>query len=101
MNNETARHNQADIDYLFDISEQPEATVLSPLEQKKKLREAQNVNRGHPRKGETRPRLKQINITCLHTSSEELDDISLSTGKTKRSLMEEAIRFLTRKYSHV
>lgn len=93
--------NQAEIDNLFDVSLQAEIKALSPIEQLKKLREAQNVNRGHPRKGETRPSLKQINITCLRTSSEELDGISLSTGKTKRSLMEEAIRFLIRKYQHL
>lgn len=101
MNNEIVQHKQADVDNLFDITKQAETTSLSIIEQKKRLREAQNVNRGHPRKGETRPGLKQINITCRLTSSEELDGSSLKTGKTKRSLMEEAIRYLSRKYQHM
>lgn len=93
-------HKQADLDNLFDVDAQVETKVLSPIEQMKKLRDAQNVNRGHPRKGEKRPELKQINITCLEQSSEELNILSLKTGKTKRSLMEEAISHLTRKYKH-
>lgn len=71
----------------------------SPEEQRKRLRKAQNVNRGHPRKGETRDALKQINVCCLENISEQFTDLSLKTGKTKRTLLEEAITNLIRKYS--
>lgn len=77
---------------------QGESSPLSKEEKQKRLRAAQNVNRGHPRKGEQREPMKQINITCPISSSEELDSISFRTGKTKRSLMEEAIKHLARKY---
>ena len=63
----------------------------TPEEQRKILREAQNVNRGHPRKGETREELKQVNVSCLASIGEQFTDLSLKTGKTKRSLLEEAI----------
>ena len=71
----------------------------TPEEQRKILREAQNVNRGHPRKGETREELRQINVSCLASIGEQFTDLSLKTGKTKRSLLEEAIMHLVRKYS--
>ena len=71
----------------------------TPEEQKKILREAQNVNRGHPRKGETREELRQINVSCLASIGEQFTDLSLKTGKTKRSLLEEAITHLVRKYA--
>ena len=71
----------------------------TPEEQRKILREAQNVNRGHPRKGETREELKQINVSCLASIGEQFTDLSLKTGKTKRSLLEEAITHLVRKYA--
>ena len=71
----------------------------TPEEQRKILREAQNVNRGHPRKGETREELKQINVSCLASIGEQLTDLSLKTGRTKRALLEEAITHLVRKYA--
>ena len=95
------KHKQADIDNLFDVDVPAETKAISSSEQEIKLKEAQDVNRGRPRKGEKRPKLKQINITCLKQSSEELNILSLKTGKTKRSLMEEAISHLTRKYKHI
>ena len=73
---------------------------LSPEEQRKRLRNAQNINRGHPRKGEKREVLKQINVSCLQNISEQFTDLSLKTGKTKRTLLEEALRNLIRKYAH-
>ena len=74
-------------------------TPLSLEEQRKRLRNAQNVNRGHPRKGETREELRQINVSCLLTVSDQFTEISLKTGKTKRTLMEEAIKHLIKKYA--
>ena len=74
-------------------------TPVSPDEQRKRLRDAQNVNRGHPRKGEIREELRQINVSCLPTYSDQFTDISLKTGKTKRTLLEEAIKHLVKKYS--
>ena len=71
----------------------------TPEEQRKILREAQNVNRGHPRKGETREDLKQINVSCLASIGEQFTDLSLKTGRTKRALLEEAITHLVRKYA--
>ena len=71
----------------------------TPEEQRKILREAQNVNRGHPRKGETREELKQINVSCLASIGEQFTDLSLKTGRTKRALLEEAITHLIRKYA--
>jgi predicted transcriptional regulator len=41
------------------------------------------------------PAMRRTRFTA---SSEELDSISFKTGKTKRSLMEEAIKHLARKY---
>ena len=81
---------------------QDETDILpppSPEEQRKRLRNAQNINRGHPRKGEKRESLKQINVSCLENISEQFTDLSLKTGKTKRTLLEEAINNLIRKYS--
>lgn len=75
-------------------------TPLSLEEQRKRLRNAQNVNRGHPRKGEKREVLKQINVSCIENISEQFTDLSLKTGKTKRTLLEEALRNLIRKYAH-
>ena len=72
---------------------------LSTDEKRKRLRAAQNVNRGHPQKGEHREPLKQINVSCLHTVGETFTEISLKTGKTKRALMEEAIKILDRRYA--
>ena len=71
----------------------------TPEEQRKILREAQNVNRGHPRKGETREELKQINVSCLASIGEQFTDLSLKTGRTKRALLEEAIALLLPKYA--
>ena len=71
----------------------------TPEEQRKILLEAQNVNRGHPRKGETREELRQINVSCLASIGEQFTDLSLKTGKTKRTLLEEAITHLVRKYA--
>ncbi len=70
----------------------------TPEEQWKILREAQNANRGHPRKGETREELRQINVSCLASIGEQFTDLSLKTGRTKRALLEEAIALLLRKY---
>lgn len=42
----------------------------TPEEQRKILREAHNVNRGHPRKGETHEGLRQINDSCLASIGE-------------------------------
>lgn len=93
--------------YLKDVDaflgpEQPcdKETPLSPEEQRNRLRDAQNINRGHPRKGETREVLKQINVRCLESISEQFTDLSLRTGKTKRTLLEEAVRHIIRKYAH-
>ncbi len=97
------KQNNRDINAILgfdESSDNPESNrLLSKEEKMKRLREAQNVNRGHPRKGEEREPMKQINITCPISSSEELDSISFKTGKTKRSLMEEAIKHLARKYA--
>ena len=71
----------------------------TPEEQRKILREAQNVNRGHPRKGETREELRQINVSCLASLGEQFTNLSLKTGRTKRALLEEAITHLIRKYA--
>ena len=74
----------------------------TPEEQRKILRDAQNVNRGHPRKGEkgeTREELRQINVSCLASIGEQFTDLSLKTGRTKRTLLEEAITHLVRKYA--
>ena len=75
-----------------------DTVLLTPEEKSKKLRKAQNANRGHPRKGETRETLQQINVSCLSSISEQFTDLSLRTSKTKRMLMEEAILYLIRKY---
>ena len=92
-----------DVDILLGIDNTTDGnepgTPISPEEQRKRLRSAQNVNRGHPRKGEKREVLKQINVSCLLTFSNQLTEISLKTGKTKRALMEEAIKHLTKKYA--
>lgn len=71
----------------------------TPQEQRKILREAQNVNRGHPRKGEMREELRQINVSCLASLGEQFTNLSLKTGRTKRALLEEAITHLIRKYA--
>lgn len=99
-------YNQADeidINSIIGIDTLPDETNLllltSPEEQLKRLRNAQNVNRGHPRKGETREELKQINVSCQMAFSDQFTDISIKTGKTKRTLLEEAIKYLTKKYS--
>ena len=71
----------------------------TPQEQRKILREAQNVNRGHPRKGEMREELRQINVSCLASLGEQFTNLSLKTGRTKRPLLEKAITHLIRKYA--
>lgn len=104
MNPNNNYPNDEDVDYILGIDtsqgrNEPE-TPISPEEQRKRLRKAQNVNRGHPRKGETREVIKQINVSCLEAISEQFTDLSLKTGKTKRTLLEEALRHLIRRYSH-
>lgn len=82
---------------------QDETDILpppSPEEQRKRLRNAQNINRGHPRKGEKRQELKQVNVSCLSSLGEQFTELSLKTGKTKRTLLEEALINLIRRYSH-
>ena len=74
------------------------APELSLEEKREKLKLARNANRGHPRKGESRPRLRQLNTRCSDSIVGELDKISLNSGKTKRALLEEAINVLKRKY---
>ena len=103
MNPNDNTPSDKDVDILLGLDTStgelgPEKPV-SPEEQRKRLRNAQNVNRGHPRKGETREELRQINVSCLLTFSEQFTDISLKTGKTKRMLMEEAIKHLIKKYA--
>lgn len=92
-----------DVDILLGIDNTTDGnepgTPISPEEQRKRLRSAQNANRGHPRKGETHEKLRQINVSCLLTFSDLFTDISLKTGKTKRTLLEEAIKHLVKKYS--
>ena len=95
MKNKT---NQKDIDSILGVDSIRPNINLSRDEQKKRLREAQNAKRGHPRKGETREALRQINVSCPAKVCEDFDHISLSSGKTKRALLEEAIRHLSRKY---
>lgn len=93
-----------DVDILLGIDNTTDGnesgTPISPEEQRKRLRDAQNVNRGHPRKGEKREVLKQINVSCIENISEQFTDLSLKTGKTKRTLLEEALRHIIRKYAH-
>lgn len=95
--------SEEDINSILGIDTAKDVTTtlppLSPEEQSKRLRDAQNVNRGHPRKGEIREELRQINVSCLPTYSDQFTDISLKTGKTKRTLLEEAIKHLIKKYS--
>ena len=95
--------SEEDINSILGIDTAKDVTTthppLSPEEQRKRLRDAQNVNRGHPRKGEIREELRQINVSCLPTYSDQFTDISLKTGKTKRTLLEEAIKHLIKKYS--
>lgn len=97
-------HNEEDINSILGIDTAKDVTTTlpppSPEEQRKRLRDAQNVNRGHPRKGETREVLRQINVSCLEKISEQFTNLSLETGKTKRTLLEEALRNLIRKYAH-
>lgn len=96
--------SEEDINSILGINTAKDVTTtlppLSPEEQLKRLRDAQNVNRGHPRKGEIREVLKQINVSCIENISEQFTDLSLKTGKTKRTLLEEALRNLIRKYAH-
>lgn len=93
-----------DVDILLGLDtskdEHEHEIPISPEEQRKRLRTAQNVNRGHPRKGEKREVLKQINVSCIENISEQFTDLSLKTGKTKRTLLEEALRHIIRKYAH-
>lgn len=95
--------SEEDINSILGIDTAKDVTTtlppLSPEEQRKRLRDAQNINRGHPRKGEIREELRQINVSCLPTYSDQFTDISLKTGKTKRTLLEEAIKHLIKKYS--
>lgn len=96
--------SEEDINSILGIDTAKDVTTTlpppSPEEQRKRLRDAQNVNRGHPRKGETREVLRQINVSCLEKISEQFTNLSLETGKTKRTLLEEALRNLIRKYTH-
>ena len=68
--------------------------MANQSEQRQRLLEAQNANRGHPRKGEVRPKRKQINISCDEELRQRFSTLSLHTGKTKRTLLEEALREL-------
>ena len=72
---------------------------LSLEEQQNNLKNAQNVNRRRPRKGEIREDLRQINVSCPTYIREQFTEISLLTGKTKRTLLEEAIKHLVKKYA--
>ena len=104
MNPNAKTPNDKDVDIILGLDTamngSDSETNISPEEQSKRLRNAQNVNRGHPRKGETREELKQINVSCIAKISEQFTDLSLKTGKTKRTLLEEALRNLFRKYAH-
>jgi len=96
--------SEEDINSILGIDTAKDVTTTlpppSPEDQRKRLRDAQNVNRGHPRKGEKREVLKQINVSCIEIISEQFTDLSLKTGKTKRTLLEEALRHIIRKYAH-
>ena len=96
--------SEEDINSILGIDTAMDATTTlpppSPEEQRQRLRNAQNANRGHPRKGEKREVLKQINVSCMEKISEQFTVLSLKTGKTKRTLLEEALRNLIRKYAH-
>ena len=96
--------SEEDINSILGIDTAKDVTTTlpppSPEDQRKRLRDAQNVNRGHPRKGEKREVLKQINVSCQENISEQFTDLSLKTGKTKRTLLEEALCNLIRKYAH-
>lgn len=87
-------------DFLGPDQPYDDETPLSPEELLKRLKNAQNANRGHPRIGEPREVLKQINVSCQEDISKQFTDLSLRTGKTKRTLLEEAIRHIIRKYAH-
>ena len=73
--------------------------MVSQEEQRVRLRAAQNANRGHPRKGERRHPLKQINVNCRAELSDRFTALSLQTGKTKRTLLEEALSGLIERYT--
>lgn len=92
------RSTKNDIDSILGVEYSHPVAPLSQDDQKRRLREAQNEKRGHPRKGEIREELRQINVSCPVRVGEEFDSLSLSTGKTKRALLEEAILHLSRKY---
>ena len=92
---------QEDIDTILGeeahCKEEPE---ISMEKQKEILRLAQNANRGHPRKGEKRPKLVQLNVRCAASLVRDLDNIALASGKTKRTLIEESIQKLKNRYTY-
>lgn len=101
MANTNEEQYKADVDNFlgdFDAKENCEA-ALSTEELRQRLSNAQNENRGHPRKGVTPAKLMQMNVSCLKSLSEQFTNISLKTGKTKKALMEEAIKQMMKKYA--
>lgn len=95
------RPNQQDIDTILGIEgDCKQASNISREKQKEILRLAQNANRGHPRKGEKRPKLVQLNVKCAASLVRDLDIIALASGKTKRTLIEESIQKLKNRYTY-
>jgi len=83
-----------------DQSDKLLQTFANPEEQISALQKAKNKKRsGRPKKGDPRPAMQeQINIRFSQEDASLLRRLSLSTAKTQKELMVEAINYLRRHY---
>ena len=101
MNSPRISPRSEDIDSLLgdDVEITKKNGVAVSLEQKKRLRQAQNANRGRPKADAEKVELKQLNVSCSVDYCQNFEDLSLMMEKTKRTLMEEALLLLFDKYN--
>lgn len=99
MNNARITPLPKDIDSLLGDDVTTSNINDAEFESKIKLRLAQNANRGRPKADAVKVKLKQLNVSCAINYCQNFEKISLKIGKTKRTLMEEALLLLFDKYT--
>lgn len=86
---------------LGNIPDRPVKIAKEATKEEKKaaLKAAQDEGRGHPKAGTPRrPPLTQINVKCDRELRLLFEDLSLTTGRTKRDLLREALGVLRARY---
>lgn len=69
------------------------------LEEKKALEDKRNANRGRKAAGEAPASYKRVGFLCDTEILEKFEAIPYKTGKIKKELFEEALKYIIEKYS--